>query len=257
VAMGAILLVARADDLGSTRSANRAINETLEAGVVRNVSVLVPGPFVGEAAALLAGRSDICFGLHTAVNSEWDSLRWPPVLPASEAPSLVDDRGMLCRTTQEMHDRGVDPEEVFREMDAQLDRAHGLGFGIVYADTHMGWTWIAEGLADRFDTWCRRHGLVNGDRVAGLAPLRFAAKADRPADRLVSALRGIGPGAHLVVGHPSYDDTETRGLGHAGYPGSQVAAERNADRLMFADSGLAEFCRDRGIAPARYDETAG
>jgi hypothetical protein len=56
-----------------------------------------------------------------------------------------------------------------------------------------------------------------------------------------------------VVGHPGRDDAEMRALGHEGDPGERVASERDGDRRALTDPGLISWCRESGIAFARYD----
>lgn len=45
-------LIARADDLGSSNSANQAIERVVGAGIIRNVSVMACGPLVESAAEM-------------------------------------------------------------------------------------------------------------------------------------------------------------------------------------------------------------
>jgi len=247
-----IRLVARADDLGSVMSANRAIVEVLEAGLARNASLMAPALFAGHAADFLAHRREFCIGLHATINSEWDNLRWGPALPPADVPSLVDSRGYLCQTAREQKERGIDPKDVMREVAAQLTVARRMGFDIRYADTHMGWTWLAEGLGELFDRWCRKEGLVNGDRAC--PPLPRDPKGPLSADGIRHGLEVAAPGTYLVVGHPGNDDAEMRALGHEGYPGERVAAERDGDRRALSDGELIAWCRDNAIVPLRFDE---
>jgi predicted glycoside hydrolase/deacetylase ChbG (UPF0249 family) len=70
-----IYLVTRADDAGSCRSANEAILEGVEAGVIKNVSFLAVGPEIEHAVELLGGRDDIAYGFHVCLNSEWEAVK--------------------------------------------------------------------------------------------------------------------------------------------------------------------------------------
>ena len=71
----------RADDAGSCESANLAIAEAIDAGIVKNVSVMACGPALEHAVSLLKERRDIDIGLHVTLNAEWVKAKWPPVLP--------------------------------------------------------------------------------------------------------------------------------------------------------------------------------
>ena len=76
---GSIYLYTRGDDCGSSHSANRAILEACETGILKNVSFMLPAPYIEEAAQMFSGRNEFCFGLHVTMNAEWDSLKWGPV----------------------------------------------------------------------------------------------------------------------------------------------------------------------------------
>lgn len=247
-----IRLIARGDDCGSSRTANAAIRDACRDGILRNVSLMACCDAIEDAAALLAGEKAVCFGLHATVNAEWDSVRWGPVLPTAQVPALVDAHGHFLQTTQALHERRPPVEQVMAELQAQLDRARALGFDVRYADTHMGFTWVAPGLEDAFDAWCAREGLVN-DRLIhrGLPP---APAGGDPVEQLIARLEAAPPGQYVVVGHPAYDTPEMRALGHAGHPGDEVAVSRDWQRRIFMDPRITEYCRTHGVAPTRYDE---
>jgi chitin disaccharide deacetylase len=59
----------------------------------------------------------------------------------------------------------------------------------------------------------------------------------------------------LIVSHPGYDDSETRNLGHDGYPGDSVAHNLNWERLAYTDPRIVHFIKENGAQPIRYDET--
>ena len=96
--MSRIRLVTRGDDAASSRSANLGIREAFERGIVRNVSVMAPGPELKHAFETLGGLKGLCVGFHVAINCEWITPRWGPVLPAKEVPTLVDEKGHLLFT---------------------------------------------------------------------------------------------------------------------------------------------------------------
>lgn len=247
-----IRLITRADDAGSNGSANRGILEALGAGFLKNISIMIPGPAIEEAATLLAGHTEVCFGLHTCLNAEWEKVRWGAVAPASQVSSLLDSSGYFFNTTRALHENQPCREEIFHELDAQLARAKALGFTLSYADTHMGWEWGAAGLQEEFAVWCERNGLLN--YAPRSRSLRGFEQADDPIPPLIDCLERTEPGQYLLVGHPAYDNVEMRALGHRGYPGERVAWERERERQMFMDARLIAYCQKQNIHPIRYDE---
>lgn len=118
-----IRLVTRADDAGMSHSANRAIRETCEQGICRNVSVMAPAPCLADAADCLCDLRGICFGLHVDLNAEWESPRWGTVLPASQVPALIEPDGGFFRNPAQLHERNVPLEQMVAEVKAQLARA--------------------------------------------------------------------------------------------------------------------------------------
>lgn len=69
-------LLIRADDVGSFRGANRAVDQLLRNGLCRNAGLMAPASYFDEAAPLMVGRRGVCLGLHATLNAEWDAFRW-------------------------------------------------------------------------------------------------------------------------------------------------------------------------------------
>lgn len=173
-----IRLITRGDDLGCTRSLNRATLECFKRGILKNVSVLAATPYVEEAAKMMAKEKGICFGLHCDLTSEWDSVKWGPVAPREKVSSLLDSNGYLFQTNDGVR-ASAKADEALIELQAQLDKARKLGFDIRYADLHMGTVQVVQGLPDRFGEWCRQNRLIDTRRIGG----RLALPRSSPIDR--------------------------------------------------------------------------
>jgi len=252
-----IRLLARADDAGSCHTANVAIGECIEAGhpelatgLALNVGVMACCPFFDEAAAMLAGRRDICVGLHATINAEWDAPKWGPVLPPDRVPHLVDGDGHFHRTPVTSHEQGATADEVMAEIEAQLARARAAGLRVEYLDEHMGFGWM-PGVKERLEALMRREGLVPG-RAQGLP--KAAGQFDDPAEGLIARLEAAAPGTHLIVGHPGHDTEEMRRLTHPGLSPGQVAREREGDTRMFTSPRILAYCRAHGVKPIRFTD---
>lgn len=257
---GKIRLITRADDIGCARSLNRAVLECFQKGIARNGSVLAPAPFVEEAAKSMAGLKEVCFGLHSAVTSEWDRLRWGPVSDPASVPSLVDSNGHLHQTNDAVA-KSATKDDVFRELDAQLAKARRLGFDIRYADAHMGSVFLVAGVREHWAAWCNANGLVDvrglGPGIPGLPNPWNNPGHRREGDyveQLMTALRAAPAGQYLVVGHCAYPDEEILQLGHPGYPPDAVAHNLDWERRGFTDPRIVAFCREEGIEAVRMDE---
>jgi len=245
-----IQLITRGDDGGSSRSANRALLQAVDEGVLRNVSLMVPGPAFADAAQLFAGRDDICFGLHVTLSSEWNHPKWGPLLASDKVPSLVEPDGSFTTAPNVLHDRGFSTEEALLEVAAQLRIARESGLHISYLDEHMGVSWI--GLRESFADLARREGLIDAFPIPSLPN-------ERPPEMglvegLIEQLRHTPEGPYVFITHPMWDDEEAQSFcGSVSSPGA-VARERDLDRRALIDPRLREFARDFGVHFARYDE---
>jgi len=244
--------VTRADDAGNTRSANEAVLEAFEEGILRNVSVMAPCPAFEHAAELLAGHDDLCVGVHVTLTSEWDRPRWGPVLPDEEVPSLVDDDGYLLPSPRALDERGADVDEMAAETRAQIARVRDAGFDVAYLDDHM-MNRVAAGFEDRLVEIAGSEGLLDGQTVCPRLPEVELTAPSYP-QQLISRLNLASPGTYLAVGHPGYYDAETRRIAGGRYdrrPG-EWARIMDSQRRMFLAPAVLSWCDARGVEPIRY-----
>jgi len=219
-------IVFRGDDAGSAESANLGILDCVEAGVLRNVGMMVPGPAFDHAASLFRDVQGVDFGLHITLNAEWESVKWGPVLPANAVPSLVDGTFFTQEPTI-LHQRGFSTEEAIAEIQAQLEKGRNAGFEFSYIDQHMGVGWI-DGLGDRIARLVEEEGLLPGDRLPCLSE----------GTSLLERIASSGEGPYLLVTHPSQDGDDVRLFWHDGLGHGQIAIERDIDRQMLTDPNL-------------------
>lgn len=87
------LLIINADDFGMCHAVNAAIVGTLQTGIVRSTTLMVPCPWALHALHFLADHPEIPCGVHLTVISEWPAYRWGPVTPREQVPSLINTAG--------------------------------------------------------------------------------------------------------------------------------------------------------------------
>lgn len=254
-ASGPLRIIFRADDAGVNQSATRAIAKCAEAGLVRNVGVMVPPATGPEALAPLRDLPDgIELGLHATITSEWVGQRWAPLLGAEAVPSLVRDDGSFLRATSDVQAQAR-PEEAEREIRAQLDRALAWGLRPTYLDAHMVFTWI-DGLSESMAAICEDHGLVyaNHPRFKGLP------KADNPPSDARSALlariRAVQGGCYVSVSHPSYAGDDTKGMYSKSSSWRKIVSARSAEAELLANPDFVAELLALGVTSATYSEEA-
>jgi len=242
-----IRLVTRGDDAGSCDSANVAIRQAARHGVLRNVSVMAPGPAFAAAVPLLQSLpGSICLGLHVTLNAEWETVKWPPVLPREQVPSLVDEHGYFWPTPVEAQGRGARVDEMLAEIEAQLARVRGAGLTVGYVDEHMGVSWPWPELRAGIAELAAREGLQDVHSVPGLPPV----EGPSAREALLAALDQAAPGAYVHVTHPGWDADDMRRFDGVG----QVARWRDADRRLLTDPSLPEALAARGVQVVRYTD---
>jgi predicted glycoside hydrolase/deacetylase ChbG (UPF0249 family) len=128
------VVVVHVDDVGMSGPANRGALRAF-GGAATCGSVMVPCPGFAEAIALAAGRPELDLGVHLTLNAEYETLRWDPV--AADVPGLLAPYGGMWKTTDEVV-ANASPDEVERELRAQIERALGAGLDVTHLDAHMG-----------------------------------------------------------------------------------------------------------------------
>lgn len=131
------LLILHADDLGVAHSVNAASLDALSRGIVSSASVMMPTPWVTEVAAWAKANPNADLGLHLTLTSEWETYRWGSVASRDQVPSLLDADGTFPRDVATVVARAK-PEEVERELRAQVERALAMGIRPTHVDSHMG-----------------------------------------------------------------------------------------------------------------------
>ncbi|TVX99706.1 polysaccharide deacetylase family protein [Cohnella terricola] len=127
-------LIINCDDFGQSPPMNRAIIHLLEERRVSSATIMAPAPGFEEAAEWCARKGRDNVGLHLALTSEFDAVRWRSV---TGHPSLHDESGHMPRTVEEFELR-ADAAAVVRELDAQYEKAARAGIRLSHADNHMG-----------------------------------------------------------------------------------------------------------------------
>jgi predicted glycoside hydrolase/deacetylase ChbG (UPF0249 family) len=130
-------LIINADDYGMCHSFNRGIQQLLTEQVISSATLMMPCPWVREAALWSAAHAQYDVGVHLTLTSEWESYRWGPVNREGDTRSLVTSEGYFpadCRSVEQR----ADSTQVKAELTRQIELALQLGVDPTHLDNHMG-----------------------------------------------------------------------------------------------------------------------
>lgn len=233
------LVIISCDDLGCCHAANVGVYQAIRAGAATCASIMVPAPWARHAATEYRQTDDI--GVHLTLNAEHDVYRWGPV---THAPSLLSGDGGFPRNLDDLWEH-ADPDEVYRELKAQVSRAQAWGIDVTHLAPHLTaitlrpeFFSIYVDLAVEFALPVRLPSTVSAEQ-AGFPFRRLAADEgitfpdhfdhDWRAGSRQRVLRGLArlePGVTELHIQPAVDTPEVRAL--------TPAAEQWIDDLAFA-----------------------
>src|SRR6266542_3852681 len=131
------LLILHADDFGLSHSEDSATFTAFERKGITSASIMVPCPWFLEVAAYAKQHPEFDWGIHSTFTSEWKYYKWDGVLPSSEIPSLVSKDGYMYSSVEEFT-KNAKPEDVEKELKAQIEKATSFGIKLTHIDNHMG-----------------------------------------------------------------------------------------------------------------------
>jgi chitin disaccharide deacetylase len=131
------LLIINCDDVGMCHSANLAVIDGMENGVITSGTIMVPCPWFMEIAAYAKAHPEKNFGVHLTHTAEWKFYRWGSVAPRDQVKGLYDKEGYLWRSIEEVY-ANSNTSEALAEGRAQVQKALDAGIRVTHIDSHMG-----------------------------------------------------------------------------------------------------------------------
>ena len=226
---GSKLLIVHADDLAVAHSVDAASFDALDRGAVSSASIMVPCPWIAEVAAYARAHPNADLGLHLTITSEWETYRWGSVESKDRVPSLFDSAGTFWSETKPVA-MNARPQEVERELRAQVERAIALGIRPTHLDSHMGALFTTPELFATYVKVARDYRLPflapRGDpRAAPQPPLTsrdvlvdavVIAGPEVPRDQwkafYLKAVVDLKPGLTEMIVHLGHDDAELQAV---------------------------------------------
>ncbi len=226
-------LIVRADDMGFAHSGNEAILKSYREGIATSVEVIVPSPWFPEAVKMLNTHSNVDVGVHLALTSEWDNVKWRPV---SHCPSLTDADGYfwpMVFPNKNYPGRSISEnkwriEDVEKELRAQIELARKHLPRISHVSAHMGCAMVSAETRALLQRLGKEYGLMvetGTNKVNGVSYKGARGTSAEKIDSFIRMIESLEAGqTYLFVDHPGLDTPELRAIHHIGY--ENVAEDR-------------------------------
>ncbi len=273
-----VVVILHVDDVGMSRSSNLGATESIEQGVATSWAIMMPCSWVPDIAHYLKKHPEVDSGLHLTLTSEWEAYRWGPLAGKTQVPGLVDPEGCLWRNIAGVVTKGS-PDEVEREIRAQIDRAETMGLPITHLDSHMGTLFARPEFFERFvrvgiekqipilaigghATYTRIENPEAVGKVQEIIPKIWNAglpvlddlhtgtygwKAGEKTTRLLALLAELKPGITEILFHASRPTDD--------FPVITGSSEsRFADLKALTDPAVKKLIQDKGIVLTTWKE---
>lgn len=258
-------LIIRADDMGSSHSANLACIETARQGIVTSIEVMAVTPWFPEAVALLAENPDIEVGLHLTLTSEWDLVKWGPL---TACPNLRDKNGYFyprlkpnpAYPGQSVAEQAWTIEEIEKEFRAQIELALKNIPQLNHLTGHMGSIGLNKQVTEMTLKLAREYHLsvvdenpeTTFDIIDAGYPGGHTSYNEKEASFL-SLIETMEAGkTYCFLEHPAYDNAEMQGYHHKGY--ENVASDRQGVTDLFTSEKVKAAIKQKGIQLTGYNE---
>jgi len=257
-------LAVRMDDMGVLHSVNMAIMDAYNNGYAKSVEVMPVGTWYPEAVKLLKDAPGLDVGVHIAITSEWENVKWRPL---TQAPSLVDERGYFNPMMwpnpnypgMSVTEKGFDLAELEAEYRAQIEMVKRDIPRVSHLSGHMGSLAVSPEVCEMVKRVADEYGLKVVDLGGAKTDFEYTNYADgaldangkhkslkEKEDSFIKMLKQLKPGnKYLFLDHPAYNDDEMSTVYHIGY--EDVAFDRQGVTDLFKSERVKKAIKDCNI----------
>lgn len=274
-----VVLILHADDIGMCPEANTSAKQMMENDFIQSCAVMMPCPNAEAFIDWAKANPNEDVGLHLTLTSEWKTYRWPGLTSAEEAPGLLDEEGKLWHKVIQVV-QNASPEEVEKEIRAQVQQAIDWGYRPDHIDTHMGtlygshlFTAAYLKVAEEFEIPAmvldfENPEIIQGFKDAGypindemiamvnaysLPKLDFFASApnaktyEEKKASFQELVKSLQPGLSEIIFHPSELTDNLKSI-------TNSWQQRSWEAQMFGDPDMIQFFEEQGIIFTNWKE---
>lgn len=256
-----IRLIVRGDDMGFSHSGNEALIKCYKEGIETSIEVIVPSPWFPEAVKMLEENPKVDVGIHLAITSEWDNVKWRPL---SDCPSLKDPDGYFYPMIwpnknypgRAIKDNKWTLADIEKEFRAQIELALKKIPRISHVTGHMGCTDFSDSVDLLVKKLTKEYNIDIDPQDYDVTYVGYKGAHGTLAEKtesFIKMLHSLEPGKTYIFGeHPGFDSPELRAIHHIGY--EDVATDRQGVTSLWTDPKIKELIKKKGIQLISYKD---
>jgi len=256
-------LVIRGDDMGYTHSGNEALIKCYKEGIEKSIEIIVPSPWFPEAVKLLQQNPGLDVGIHLAITSEWENIKWRPL---SDCPSIRDKNGYFFpmvvpnknypgNSIKENQWKIADIEKEFR---AQIELALKNIPRISHLSAHMGCTSLSAEVTSLTKRLAKEYKIPVDPETDAHSIIGYDGPHKTAVEKIqsfITMLNKLEPGkTYIFLDHPGLDNDELKAVYHIGY--ENVAEDRQGVTELFTSEKVKAAIQQKGIQLISYKDLA-
>jgi len=256
-----IRLIVRGDDMGYTHSGNEALIKCYKEGIETSIEVIVASPWFPEAVKMLQQNPGVDVGIHLALTSEWENIKWRPL---SDGASIRDSSGYFypmvypnkdypAQALLENHLVLADIEKEFR---SQIELALKKLPRISHISSHMNCTNMNDDVKALTKKLAKEYKIDIDLDDYGVKYVTYSGASKTSAEKIQSFLKmleKLEPGnTYWFIDHPGINNEELKAVYHIGY--EEVAADRQGVTDTFTNEKVKALIKEKGIQLIGYKD---
>ncbi len=259
-------LIIRGDDIGATHASNVGVIRSYTNGIMRSAELMVVTPWLPEAVKMILQHPKMDVGIHIALTSEWENMKWRPL---TQATTLTDENGYFLPCTFPNPDYPglsikeriscIDMKELEAELRAQIELGKKLIPYVSHLSGHMMWAALNPEFGELIDRLSIEYELPfidsMNERVKQLKlnylSIPWGISATDRKKFFIEALQKLEEGKiYHFIEHPAVGSEEMEAIGHIGY--ENVSEDRQAVLDLYTDTEIIQLLKEKNIQLLSY-----
>ncbi len=252
-------LIVRGDDMGFSHSGNEALIKCSVGGIQTSIEIIVPSPWFPEAIKLLKENPTLDVGVHLALTSEWDNIKYRPL---THCPSLTNQDGYFFPfifanknyAGQALTENKWKLEEIEKEFRAQIEMAKKYIPQVSHLSSHMGCDRLTPEVKALAKKLAIEYKLDIDLEEMGIKYIGYQGAKETSQDKIKSfsaMLDQLKQGeTYLFVDHPGINTPELQAIHHIGY--ENVATDRQGVTDAWTSKEIIDLIKKKNIQLISY-----